>query len=110
MIGADEVSEKGAVKGRHMIFLFKKILGKLQDDYWSRALWLYNDLGKYDSELNDFKKAYHHYICMFFLPSNEMGNLHCNESGNFWKLENMIKNVAFLKPSESIRHIALIAT
>ena len=44
---------------------------------------------------------------MFFLPSNEMGNLPCNESGNFWKLENMIKNVAFLNPSESIRHIAL---
>ena len=44
---------------------------------------------------------------MFFLPSNEMGNLPCNESGNFWKLENMIKNVAFLKPSGSIRHIAL---
>ena len=35
LIGADEVSEKGAVKGRHIVFLFKKILGKLQDDYWS---------------------------------------------------------------------------
>ena len=64
-----------------------------------KALWAYSDLDEIDDDVNNFRKAYYSFICMMFQPNNETGDL--------WRLENMVKTIAFLKPNGKIRNIAI---